>query len=90
MAVRITDPDTFNRAVEVLLRLGGTFETWGVGVLVVTPYQKAVLEKAGIVSETEEKSRATGKAKPQGAAKKTSRSRRKHASIASTKRGRRS
>lgn len=61
--VRITDSDTFNRAVEVLVTLGGTFETWGVGVLVVTPYQKAVLEKAGIVSETEKKSQTNGKKK---------------------------
>ena len=61
--VRISEPDTFNRAVEVLLTIGGTFETWGVGVLVVNPWQLAALEKAKVVPPTKLKTRSHGKKK---------------------------
>ncbi|HET6883935.1 MAG TPA: hypothetical protein VFI31_27525 [Pirellulales bacterium] len=61
--VPISDPDTFNHAVGVLLTVGGSFETWGVGVLVVNPRQLAALEEAKVVPATKTKPKANGKKK---------------------------
>jgi len=46
--VTISDPDRFNRAIEVLIRRGGTFETRAVGVLVVNEQQRKALEEADL------------------------------------------
>lgn len=51
--VRITDSETFGRAIDVLLTQGGTFETWAVGELVVNRQQLAALVAANVIPSTQ-------------------------------------
>jgi hypothetical protein len=62
--VTISDSDRFNRAIEVLLTRGGTFETRAVGVLVVNDEQHKALEEAQLVQPAKAaKTRVNGKKK---------------------------